>query len=224
MSSPAPPPDVPPPAPPRRGNPLVRHLVLGLLLAGVFAVVGVVLVPSPKGDAPKASVAVPLGTVVDFTLDKPAPLSLASLRGQVVLLYFGYTSCPDVCPTSLTALAAGLAQLSEAELAQVTPVFVSVDPERDVPSRLTEYATFFHPRFRAATGTPAQVAAAAKPFGVVYHKVYAARGGGDYSVDHSALTYVIDPAGRLVEKLPHGAPAADVAAAVRRHLPPPAAL
>lgn len=105
-----------------------RRALLALAAALAAALVSV-LVLWPEPGPPEAGGGVPLGTPVDFTLRSPAgPWRLADQRGKVVLLYFGYTACPDICPTSLTATAAGLRALTAAELERVVPVFVSVDP------------------------------------------------------------------------------------------------
>jgi len=154
----------------------------------------------------------------DFTLQSAAgPVSLRDYRGKVVLLYFGYTYCPDICPTSLTATAQALASLAPAELARVQTIFVSVDPERDTPERLKDYAPFFHPSIIGVTGTAAEIADVAKRYGASYAKQQFA-GAASYVVDHSALTYVIAPDGRLVGSLPHAAPPAQVIAEIRKWL------
>lgn len=147
------------------------------------------------------------------------PLRLAALQGKVVLLYFGYTFCPDICPTSLAVMARALRTLEPPELAEVRPVFISVDPERDTPARLADYAAFFHPSILGVTGTPEAVAAAARPYGVVYARHQVA-GASHYVVDHSAFTALVCPDGRLAARLPHGAPAATVVAEIRRCLHP----
>ena len=90
----------------------------------------------------------------DFSLDSAdGRIATQNFRGQVVALYFGYTYCPDVCPTSLAALGSALEKLTPAELAQVQPLFISVDPERDSVARLKDYAVFFHPKLKGLTGT-----------------------------------------------------------------------
>ncbi|MDP2795801.1 MAG: SCO family protein [Sulfurisoma sp.] len=156
----------------------------------------------------------------DFTLRAATgPVSLKDYRGKVVLLYFGYTYCPDICPTSLTATAQGLASLAPAELARVRTIFVSVDPERDTPERLKEYAPFFHPSIIGVTGTAAEIADVAGRYGASYARQQIT-GVANYVVDHSALTYVIAPDGRLVGSLPHAAPPQQVAAEIRKWLSP----
>lgn len=154
----------------------------------------------------------------DFALVSADGLvTLKRLRGNVVLLYFGYTSCPDVCPTSLALTAQGLARLTPAELARVRVLFVSVDPERDTPDRLKQYAAHFHPNVTGATGEPAVLAEIAARYGAVYRKQPVASAQG-YVVDHSSFTSVVAPDGRLVERLAHGATPEEIAQAVRRWL------
>jgi protein SCO1/2 len=140
----------------------------------------------------------------DFTLQSlNGPVSLEDFRGKVVLLYFGYTSCPDVCPTSLTLMRIALSQLSDEELAQVQGIFISVDPQRDTPERLAEYSTHFHPNISGITGTPEQVAEVAQRYGAIYQRAEGDTALG-YSVDHSSVTYVINQQGKLISTLPHG--------------------
>ena len=168
--------------------------------------------------------AVPVASVAaggDFTLESAdGPLRLADLRGKVVLLFFGYTYCPDICPTSLAATAAGLKRLTPAERAQVAVVFVSVDPERDTPARLKEYAAFFDPAIRGVTAAPAVIAEVATRYGAVYRRQDMATAGGSYVIDHSATTYVIDRSGRLSGEIAHAAPPDAVAGEIRRRLAP----
>ncbi len=159
------------------------------------------------------------GPTADFLLhSSKGPVRLSDFRGKVVLLYFGYTFCPDICPTSLTATARALRRLPPEQLAEVETLFVSVDPERDTPEHLAEYAAFFHPSIHGVTGTDAEVAAAARPFGVVYAR-HEATGAGGYVVDHSALTYLVAPDGHLAAKLPHAAPPQLVVAELTKWLP-----
>jgi len=152
----------------------------------------------------------------DFTLRSwQGPLSTEDLRGKVLLIYFGYTSCPDICPTSLALTANALKALTPAELARVQVLFISVDPQRDTPERLREYTAYFHPSILGVTGTPAQVAAAARLYGAAYHRSQAADSAMGYTVDHSAYTYVVGPAGGLVQVLEHGTPSDRIVVAIR---------
>lgn len=157
----------------------------------------------------------------DFSLDSAdGRIATQNFRGQVVALYFGYTYCPDVCPTSLAALGSALEKLTPVELAQVQPLFISVDPERDSVARLKDYAVFFHPKLQGLTGTPAEIAAIAHAYGASYSRQEVKSEGG-YVVDHSSFVYLLAPDGRLAASLPHGTTPEDMAAAMRRLLPQP---
>jgi protein SCO1/2 len=154
----------------------------------------------------------------DFTLQSASgPVSLSDLRGKVVLLYFGYTSCPDICPTSLTLMNIALSQLSEAEQAQVRGIFVSVDPQRDTVERLAQYSSHFHPNITGITGSDAEVARVAAQYGAIYQRAEGNTALG-YTVDHSSVTYIIDPQGRLSSPLPHGTSPTLILQEVRRLL------
>jgi protein SCO1 len=197
--------------------------LLALIAALAAVIVGLALFwnpAPPAGKAPHAALPAAAPSGGDFTLQSATgPVSLRDYRGKVVLVYFGYTYCPDICPTSLTATAQALGQLAPAELAQVQTIFISVDPERDTPARLKDYGAFFHPSIIGVTGTPAEVAEVAKRYGASYAKQQLA-GATSYVVDHSALTYVVAPDGRLVGTLPHAAPHAQVVAEIRKWLSP----
>jgi protein SCO1/2 len=133
----------------------------------------------------------------DFHLNDPAgkARTLADFRGKVVVLFFGYTQCPDVCPTTLSELAAAVKELGP-DAARVQVLFVTVDPERDTPELLSRYVPAFNPTFLGLYGDAAATAATAKEFKIIYQKQPGPT-PGTYSVDHSAGTYLFDPQGRL---------------------------
>ena len=171
----------------------------------------------PERSLPRA--ALPPGG--DFTLQSATgPVALHDFRGKLVLIYFGYTYCPDVCPTSLAATAEGLKLLAPEELERVAMLFVSVDPERDTPARLKEYAEFFHPRIVGATGSRAEVDDVARHYGVFHAKQKVDTAGDGYVVDHTSDTYVVAADGRLVARIAHATPPDQVAAIIRKHLNP----
>jgi len=205
------------------GRSFVRHLVIAVVVALAATGIALVMIPRPSSQAGATEpIEAPVGQLVDFTLaaSSAAPFRLSSLRGRVVIVYFGYASCPDVCPTGLASFAAGIGRLDAAEREHVTVVFVSVDPERDSPRHVAEYAAWFDPRIRGVTGAPAEVAAAAATFGATYRKAWP-KGASDYVIDHTALGYVIAPDGRLVAELPHAAPPDTIVAALRPWMPRP---
>lgn len=137
-------------------------------------------------------------------------VTLASFKGKVVVLFFGYTHCPDVCPTTLSDMAQAMKLLRPEEEAKVQVIFASVDPERDTPEILKAYVPFFHPSFLGLYGTPEQVAQAARDFKIVYRK-HVEPGASSYLVDHSAGSYVLDQTGRLRLYLLFAMPPADIA-------------
>ncbi len=140
----------------------------------------------------------------DFTLmSARGEVALADFRGKVVVLYFGYTACPDICPTSLSTLSAAINALSTEESAAVRGIFISVDPERDKPEQLRTYAEYFHPNLIGVTGDPAAIAEVARRYGAAY-RVVPGDGALGYTVDHSADLYLIDRHGKLRGAVRHG--------------------
>ncbi len=154
----------------------------------------------------------------DFTLQTAnGPISLHDLRGKVVLLYFGYTHCPDVCPVTMASGAQALTRLTPEERGKTRLLFVSLDPERDTPAKLKDYTAYFHADMIGATGTPEQVAAMARAYGAGFIRQAPAQ-DGSYAVDHSTQTYVIDPNGKLVGDIDYGVSADKVVDTVRKWL------
>ena len=123
------------------------------------------------------------------------PRTLADFRGKVVVMFFGYTQCPDVCPTTMAEMSAAMKELGP-QAGQVQVLFVTVDPERDTQQLLAEYVPAFDPRFLGLRGTPEQTAAMGKEFKVLYNKV-PGKEPGSYTVDHTAASYVFDKQGKL---------------------------
>lgn len=136
----------------------------------------------------------------------------ADFKGRFLLVYFGYTYCPDVCPTSLSTQAQALDRLGPAA-DRLEPVMVTIDPQRDTAPIMAEYVRSFSPRIRGLTGTPAQIEQAAKQFGVIYTKH---GDGDDYVMDHSAFTVLIGPDGKRLEQFPHGISAETLAERLQR--------
>ena len=143
----------------------------------------------------------------DFVLQSAdGPVDSRSFRGKVMLVYFGYTNCPDVCPASLAAGGQAL-----------NAFMVSVDPERDSLKHLKEYAAFFHGEMIGVTGTTAEIASLAKSFGAGYIK-QPAKADGSYAVDHTVSTYVVDSEGKLAAVLDLGVTTDKLVATVRKLL------
>jgi protein SCO1/2 len=137
-------------------------------------------------------------------------------RGKLMLVYFGYTFCPDACPTALQDMSQALDQLG-AKAEDVQPIFITIDPERDTVAQMKLYASNFHPRLLALTGTPEQIAAAARAYRVFYQKE---KGGSatEYLMDHSGFIYLMGRDGRYVSHFRPGTKPAEMAAAIAAHL------
>ncbi|MGO8917166.1 MAG: SCO family protein [Stellaceae bacterium] len=137
-------------------------------------------------------------------------------RGELMLVYFGYTFCPDACPTALTTMGAALGALGEAGTA-VQPIFITIDPARDTVAQMKSYAANFTPRLLALTGTDEQVAAAARGYRIYYAKVKG-EGEDDYSMDHSALVYLMGRDGKYLAHFGPDATAEQMAATIKKYL------
>ena len=149
----------------------------------------------------------------DFVLETATgKVSLADFKGKSLLLFFGYTTCPDICPTGLITLTDALEQLEPDEKSRVAVLFVSVDPARDTPAHLAEFTAFFDPAIIGATASPGVIADLARRYDVVYH--FAENG----AVDHSADIFLINGKGRVVDKIAHGTPATTIATTLRQQL------
>lgn len=147
----------------------------------------------------------PLGLGGDFELTGTdgRPFHLSSLRGRAVLLFFGYTACPDVCPTTIARLARAYRLLEkEKRGAAVATVFVSVDSDRDTPERLRDYLGYFSLPIHGATGTADRVATVLRSYGASFEKV-PVESAARYRIDHSTYVYLIDPLGRTVHLFGH---------------------
>lgn len=151
----------------------------------------------------------------NFTLHEGEnKVQLSDYKGKAVFLFFGYTSCPDICPTSLAFMSGALKNLTDEELDKVQVLFISVDPERDTPEKLRSYAKYYHPSIRGVTGTKKEIDQVVAQYGASYQRVESNSAMG-YLVDHTASFYVIDPKGKLVNLLPHGLPVKQITEVIR---------
>jgi protein SCO1 len=175
-----------------------RFVLMATAFAGVLVLVAGVLIGVAFRDQGKGVAGNPLGVSIGgkFSLidQNGKPFTDADLRGKWNLVFFGYTHCPDVCPTTLNDLSLALEQLGAKEK-DVGIVFISVDPDRDTPAVLKSYVDSFGGPIEALTGPADAVAQAAQDYKVYYAKH--PRDDGGYDMDHSALIYVMDPEGRF---------------------------
>ncbi|SNS19983.1 protein SCO1/2 [Noviherbaspirillum humi] len=187
-----------------------------VLLAGLLGLSAVLLgacdrqsdsggmILSPVNSSFKNTDVTGLGYARDFQLTDHTgkTRALADFKGKAVVVFFGYTHCPDVCPTTMAEMAATMKQLGQ-DADRVQVLFVTVDPERDTPELLAKYVPAFDPRFLGLTGSPEAVDKVAKEFKVFYQKV-PGKTPGSYTIDHTAGSYVFDPQGRIRLFVRHG--------------------
>lgn len=154
----------------------------------------------------------------DFVLQSAdGPVALQDFRGKVVLLYFGYTNCPDACPLTMTNWVSAFNQLTDVELAQVRGLLVSVDPGRDTPETLKKYTTYFHPNIIGITGSHKELA----EITLLYRSDYSLESAGkgdNYTVDHMSFVYIVDPQGKLRDLLTHESYPDDIVKSIRNSL------
>ena len=168
---------------------------LALVLAGCSGA-------APTEEPPLAGAAI--GGDFTLTNSKGAPVRWGDFAGKYRIVYFGYTFCPDICPTDMQRVAQGLKELKASDpdkADKIVPIFITVDPERDTQAVVGEFAAAFSPDIVGLTGTPEQIAATAKTFKVFYSKGEAQPGGG-YLVDHSNVVYLFGPDGAPIATLP----------------------
>lgn len=136
-------------------------------------------------------------------------------RGKWLLLFFGYTSCPDVCPTTLNEIAGTLEALG-AESARLQPIFITLDPARDTPAVMGKYTAAFDPRIVGLTGSSEQIAAVARQYGAYAEQRKNGEGPDDYTIDHSTYIYIVDPQGQFVRGLDFDASRGRIAETLRK--------
>ncbi len=194
--------------------------VIGGFGVGLLAIAGIryargypILSPyQPHGTVLQAPVSI--GNF-QLTAHTGQPITFHDFRDKVILIYFGYTYCPDVCPITLAELNRAVTQLSENQQEQVQVMMVTVDPERDTPDRLGEYITKFNPDFLGLFGSPDQLAAATSPLGIYYQKQTVEDSAAGYLVDHSASVALLDKQGQMRLIYPYQTSTDDIAADLR---------
>ena len=190
---------------------LVVVALVGLAFGGLAALalipsVREAALPQGAGSVGKAQVGGP------FQLIEASGKTVtdADFRGRYMLVYFGYTSCPDVCPAGLQVMAAALDKLG-AKADRVTPIFITLDPARDNGPRLGTYVKSFHPRLIGLTGSEDALANVAKAYRVYAKKIVDAKSPADYTLDHSSIIYVMDAKGEFVMHFTHATSADTIA-------------
>jgi protein SCO1 len=170
-------------------------VIFTAFVAGLMLCLGVILFVGGRGSGTGAVQAAPIGGPFHLTDQNGQPFSDQDLKGKTFLVFFGFTHCPDVCPTTLFEISEIMRNLGPAA-DRTAALFISVDPERDTPEAMHDYLSSFDPHVRGLTGGAADLAAVAKAYRVYYKKV--PLDGGDYTMDHTAIVYLMDKDGRFV--------------------------
>ncbi|HJR79429.1 MAG TPA: SCO family protein [Anaerolineales bacterium] len=183
---------------------LFSFLLVGAVAAGVF------LFSKPESfRGTMYAEPYPPAPEIELTRDNGTSFRLSEMQGNAVLVFFGYTSCPDVCPTTMAELKQALEQLGEEEAKQARVLFITVDPERDTPERVQEYVDHFNPNFIGLSGQEAELAEVWKDYGVFRQIVQGSSASG-YLVDHTARVTLIDQDGNLRLSYAFGTPVEDI--------------
>ncbi|MCF8482992.1 MAG: SCO family protein [Rhodospirillum sp.] len=198
---------------PKKAAPSLKVLapVLAILVVVVVAIgARLAFLPGGQGDAA-------IGGPFELVNGQGETVTEQDFAGKYMLVYFGYTYCPDVCPTSLSLTGAALDMLTVEQRDQIAPIFITVDPDRDTPDVVGAYAKAFYPSMVGLTGTTAQVAAAARAYKVYFKKVEE-EGDAPYLMDHSAITYLMGPDGKFLTHFSHGTPPEKIAEILGKYL------
>ena len=192
---------------------LKRVIIAGLTAAAVILGIAGARIAADSRQGNTAAALPGIGGHFRLTTPAGAAVTDRSFPGKWLLVYFGYTFCPDACPTALNALGTALDELAPLTT-EVQPIFITVDPERDTPQVVADYVNAFDSRIVGLSGAPDQIAAAAKEFRV-YYKVRPL-GNDEYAIDHSSFIYVINPQGQVAELLMGNLPGHSMAEELRR--------
>jgi protein SCO1 len=188
--------------------------IMLLIATGVGVLVSRLL---PGASAPEAGQPL-IGGPFHLTNDRGEPVTEATFAGHYMLIYFGYSFCPDICPTSLQTMAAAYDLLTADEQAEVQPIFITVDPERDTVAAIADYVALFDDDLIGLTGTLDQVDEASKAYRVYHAKARLEDGSDDYGVDHSSFYYLMGPDGRYVRHFGHDTTEEQMAEGIRAAL------
>lgn len=197
---------------------LILIIITAFAMGGVAAFGLLMFMQPPSPAKVVASAGKPLvGGPFTLTDHTGKTVSEKDFLGRHMLVYFGFTNCPDVCPTELQVITTALETLGD-KAKEITPVLISVDPERDTVEKMAAYVDHFHDRLVGLTGTPEQIKAAAKAFRVYYKKVDDQSSSAGYTIDHSSIVYLMDDKGAYAAHFAYGTDPAKMAAKIAEKL------
>ncbi|MFK5984072.1 MAG: SCO family protein [Pseudomonadota bacterium] len=194
---------------------LITKTVIILFLFSIFSYASEKIANSPS-DNPKETTTIDTKKDIknrggEFSLiGKTGWVNLSDFKGKVVAIYFGYTMCPDVCPTSLSFLSSAINQLTSQQKKNFQSIFISVDPGRDTPDKLVEYVKFFDQDMIGLSAAPEDLDLVVAQYGAYYEKVSYSNSSLLYGIDHTSETYIVGKDGKLFAILPHATPSAKI--------------
>ncbi len=204
-----------------------RLIVLALLSLGIGLGVSLALLqfekPLPADRSyndPKVE-GVAIGGSFELVDHHGKTVTHQSWPGQYLLLFFGFTHCPDICPLNLNIMTEALDSLPADLVAQIQPLMITIDPDRDTPDQMAEYMSLFHPKMIGLSGTQKQISVATKAYRVYEQKVLfeaADANPDDYTINHSSFTYLMAPSGELLDVFAHNTPPKDMATALKKYV------
>jgi protein SCO1/2 len=196
---------------------LLAVIVAGFLIGALGGAALLVLSQGGQGPAVQTSGKALIGGPFTLVGRDGKPVTDQAFRGKYMMVFFGFTHCPDICPAELQMMAAALDELGP-KANEIIPIFITLDPERDTPMVVSDYVTNFSPRFVGLTGSSEQIAAAAKAYRVVYSKFQQDKSSSDYSIDHSAFVYLMGKDGEYITHFAYGTPLSQMTETLRRYL------
>ena len=198
-----------------------RLTVFLVAIVGIaIATAGIIYLtpPADEGDYPqRTSGAALIGCPFELVMHDGSTVTNETFKGELMLIYFGFTFCPDVCPTELQIMSNALDLVGD-DADQVRPILISIDPERDTVETMAQYVSHFHPRMTGLTGTAEQIATAARAYRVYYERVEDPGSHAAYTMDHSSIVYLMDKEGQFITHFGPGTKPEKMAETIRSAL------
>ena len=192
-------------------------IITGFLIGALAGVAALLLHNMPQGQGVATSGKALVGGPFTLLDTSGKTVTDQDFRGRYMLVFFGFTHCPDICPAELQVMDAAMEALGD-DAKKVAPIFISVDPERDTPEVMSDYVKNFGDKIIGLTGSPEQIAAAAKGYRASYAKFKQDDSASEYSIDHSTLVYFMGPDGEYITHFPFGTSADKMTEGMRRYL------
>jgi protein SCO1/2 len=196
---------------------LLTVIIAGFLIGALGGAAALILTRGPAGSNVATTGTALIGGPFTLIGQDGKPVTDQAFRGKYMLVFFGFTHCPDICPAELQVMAAALDELGP-KANDIIPIFITLDPERDTPRVVADYVKNFGQRFVGLTGSPEAIAEAAKSYRVTYSKFQEDETKSDYTIDHSALVFLMGKDGEYLTHFAYGTPAAKMAETLKRYL------